>query len=226
MKDSKGKLWIGTRNGLFVEGRDNQFSYFSTQSNPALSNNRIRNIYQNSDSTYLIGTSSGLNIFNDNKNTIEYLGIEDGLNSDVIYSLEIDDEDDLWVTTGKGISLIDKDKKISNFQDKNELKENSFFANASMKTESGDIYFGGKSGITKFNPTKVKAINNVETPFITKLEVLKRDDEPGFELDYPLTDNYELTHRQCNFIISFSSINYTNPDNLSLIHISEPTRPY
>jgi len=213
LKDSTGQLWIGTQNGLYVGDSSNLFTYYSTKTYPSLSNNRVRNIYQYSRSLFLIGTSSGINIFDIDKKSIEYIDIKSNLQNDVIYSLEVDQDGEVWVSTNKGISLITKDRKILNFNVDDGLQGNEFNTNASAKDINGDLYFGGLYGISKFNPQKVKQLKQIDAPIITGLEILPHKEEKGFILEYPLNDFYEFTYAQCNFIVSFSSINFNNPEN-------------
>ena len=212
-KDNRGRLWVATRGGLFIQESDRVFSYLSTNTNPALSNNRIRSIYQQSDSTYLIGTSSGVNILDDYNNTVRYIDKNSGLKNDVIYSLELDADGDIWVATNKGVSLIDQDGLISNFHPSDGLEELDFNENASMKDGDGHIYFGGISGISTFDPKKAKEDHVVRSPIITKLEVLPHQGESGLILSFPLKSLYEFSSAQCNYLINFTSVNYTSSDN-------------
>ena len=63
LKDKKGRLWVSTTNGLYVKEIGKEAQVFNAETEPALSNNRVRGIYQYSDSIFLIGTSLGLNIY-------------------------------------------------------------------------------------------------------------------------------------------------------------------
>ena len=130
----------------------------------------------------------------------------------MIYSLELDDDGDIWVATDKGISQIDHDGLISNFHSFDGLVERDFNENASMKDRDGHIYFGGISGISTFDPKKVKEDHVVRTPIITKIEILPHQDKKGLILKYPLKTFYEFS-AQCVFMIGFTSVNYTSPDD-------------
>ena len=154
-----------------------------------------------------------MNIFDYSKKRIEYIDLGSGLESDVIYSLELDDDGEVWVATNKGISLIANDGRISNFHPKDGFYEREFNDNASVKTENGDIYFGGMSGISAFSPAKAKQPQAIGSPMITKIEILPYKDEEGFVLGFPLKSSYELSYTQCNLIINFTSVNYRNPEN-------------
>lgn len=213
LKDSFGRLWIGTQNGIFVRDSAGHFTHYSTMTIPALSNNRIRNISQRSDSIFLIGTSSGLNLFNYEESEIEYVDVGSGLDNDVIYSLEIDEDGEIWVSTNKGISLITNEQNVLNFNVYDGLQGSEFNTNASAQSKNGEFFFGGLYGISRFYPKKVKEPQEIKSPIITKIEILPHEDERGFILDYPLKAFYEFAYSQCNFIISFTSINYTNPEN-------------
>ena len=216
--DTRSKLWIGTKNGLFVEQDDGSYLCFSTRSDPALSNSRIRNINQVSDSIYYIGTSSGINVFDYYNKSVAYIDASNGLNNDVIYGLEIDADLDIWVSTTKGISMIDGDGRISNYYPNDGFFEQEFTVNASAKDDNGNIYFGGLSGVTYFDPLKAKNLDEVKTPIITKIEILPQRGEEEFVLKYPLSKSHEFTHAQSNFIINFTSVDFTNPENKSFYY--------
>jgi len=61
MQDDKGKLWIGTRNGLSCYDGYNIVSYFNQRENPhSLSHNFIKALYQDSKKRIWIGTYEGI----------------------------------------------------------------------------------------------------------------------------------------------------------------------
>ncbi|NJO90187.1 MAG: hypothetical protein HC831_15510, partial [Chloroflexia bacterium] len=68
LKDTKGRLWVGTKNGLNVQfpGFDGFKRYFNNQeNNQSLSNNRIICIYQDNKNRIWIGTDNGLNLYDE-----------------------------------------------------------------------------------------------------------------------------------------------------------------
>ena len=61
MQDDKGRLWIGTRNGLSCYDGYNIVSYFNQKDNPySLSHNFIKALYQDSKKRIWIGTYEGI----------------------------------------------------------------------------------------------------------------------------------------------------------------------
>ncbi len=211
--DTSNNLWVGTQNGLFLKNPEGEVRYFSTTTDLALSHNSVRCIKQFSDSEILVGTSAGLNKVNVSSDAIHYLERKDGLDNDVIYSIEIDSDNDVWIGTNQGISLIDNDLNIINYNIYDGLQASEFNTNASAKDNDGYFYFGGISGISKFNPIDVK--NSIDTirPILTEIEILPHDHIEGLTFSYPLKESYKFENEECNFVIRFSNINFRNPEN-------------
>lgn len=211
--DAENNLWIGTQDGLYSHRPNGKVSYHSTQSDNPISHNRIRSLKLLSDSILLVGTSSGLNYYNISKGTNSIIGIEYGLKNDVINSIEIDKEDDIWVSTNMGISLIDKDFDIINYNEFDGLPGNEFNTNASTLDADGYLYFGSLNGLAKFNSISAKNIVTEINPVITEIEILPHDEFQGVVHSYPLKKSYTFKNEHSNFIIRFSNINFNNPEN-------------
>ena len=82
IKDRKGKLWIGTQNGLFVyDGK--RTKRFSTSN--GLGNNCIRSLVEDGEGQIWVGTSVGISRIN-KEGIVTNLGVNDGVSDD--YMLE------------------------------------------------------------------------------------------------------------------------------------------
>ncbi len=221
-EDDNENLWIGTQAGIYYyDTQEKIYSHYSTTSTPNISNDYIRVIHQSSDSILWIGTSAGLNKLNIPNNTITKYYSQEGLPNDVIYSIEEDLEGDLWMGTNKGISAFIRDSFFINFNKYDGLQDNEFNTNASLEDSNGYMYFGGLKGINKFDPIQLKRFSPKNTPFITRLEIIPHDNSNGSVYNFPLKEKYNLSFLECNFIISFSSINFENPENTQYYYILE-----
>ena len=212
-KDKQGRLWIGTRKGLYRKTEGELKLIFSTETLPALSNNRVRSIKQYSDSIYLIGTSLGLNVYNEKADSLWWIDTKSGLENDVIYSLEVDNEGEYWVSTNKGLSLIRASGEVWNYNRYDGLQIGEFNAYASGRDTEGYLYFGGITGFSMFNPNELKKTKDNSKPLITGLEVLPQGDFEGKKYTYPLEKSYEFESDYKNIAVSFTNINFDNPEN-------------
>jgi len=116
VKDRKGRLWIGTFNGLslYAHGQFKNF-YASDNDQYSLSNNSIRPIFQDKRGSIWIGTYfGGVNIMDDDIPTFKnfsHLAHHNSLSYNVVSSFEEDDKGHLIVgTEGGGINYLDRNR--------------------------------------------------------------------------------------------------------------------
>lgn len=106
-QDSKGLMWIGTRDGLNVYN-GYKFEVFSHDlaDTTSISNNVIHTILEYDDTTLLIGTADGLNIFHSPSQTFK--NILKGESKNSVRSIAVSDNH-IWAGTEDGVIRIDKD---------------------------------------------------------------------------------------------------------------------
>ncbi|PCJ00616.1 MAG: hypothetical protein COB15_02260 [Flavobacteriales bacterium] len=99
----QNKIWVGSKNGvkIYLKGKLNNLyptnKYLTSQ---------ITSLAKLNKETLLIGTKPyGLIIFKDNK-IIDIIDKEDGLTSNLIKSIHVDNEKTIWVGTNKGLNRI------------------------------------------------------------------------------------------------------------------------
>ncbi|HZQ48257.1 MAG TPA: two-component regulator propeller domain-containing protein, partial [Verrucomicrobiae bacterium] len=107
-QDRKGRLWVGTQNGLAYQTEDHVWKSLTTHD--GLSANIIRAIADDADGNLWVGTEGGgLNCLRDGKITV--FRKKDPLMSDDVSSLYADDDGVLWIgTTSSGLSRYYKGK--------------------------------------------------------------------------------------------------------------------
>lgn len=182
-EDFQGNIVIGTfEGGLSIfNKKENKFSNFKNNpSNPkSLSNNNVWGILFDSNNRLWLGTQGGLNF-------VEYIGSNfifhhfenaSGLPSNFIFGLEEDKQGNIWISTFKGMAMLNKyvfkeliksNPEISTyknnpfsplfkaFDESNGISGSEFNQGAFFKSEDGTIYFGGMSGLTYFHPDSIQ----------------------------------------------------------------------
>jgi signal transduction histidine kinase/ligand-binding sensor domain-containing protein len=97
-----GYLWLGTLGGLArFDGME--FTVFNTVNTTELKSNRVRVLFEDSDSNLWIGTEHG-GLTRYRHGVFTNYSVNDGLPSDTILSLAGDDQGDIWVGTTEGLA--------------------------------------------------------------------------------------------------------------------------
>lgn len=77
----------------------------------------------------------------------------EGLCDNVIFGIEVDRRNALWLSTGDGLSRFDPDAEhFTNFYVEDGLPANGFFWGASNHSAKGEMFFGGTEGLVHFFP--------------------------------------------------------------------------
>jgi signal transduction histidine kinase/CheY-like chemotaxis protein len=211
-EDNQGNLWIGTdANGLFklnIEKEDFKAYTYKNEEN-SISGNSIKSLYYN-DNVLWVGTNGdGLSVFDIKNEKFHHFTEKEGLANDVVYGILPDKDNNLWLSSNKGITKfsIDRDSfkspQIVNYDNYAGLAT-EFNTGAYFKNTNGDLYFGGLEGFYWFNPNAIKENLILPKTTITKFDVLNES--------RPLLANTELKHNQNTLTFTFSSLQFALPE--------------
>jgi len=218
-EDETGALWIGTDGaGLSrYDRRSSTFShYVNDPSDPtSLSSNTPWAIHQDRRGGFWIGTQSdGLNYWDPlDRQALKpkfkrYLRGE-GLPSSVVYGILEDDQDNLWLSTSRGLTRLHPPTgRLKNYDITHGLQGNDFNFGAQFRSRDGRMFFGGSNGFNVFHPEDVR--DNEHAPPVVLTEFLK------FNQSVPLgglTDGVpiELSYKDSVVAFEFAALDFTAP---------------
>lgn len=227
--DSKQNLWIGTFGGglnlLKNKGENDpkkmQFEVFkhSHQHSKSISSNFVNTIFEDSENNIWVGTQNGINKFNPKNKSFEYFTTNHGLADNIVKGILEDNSGKLWISTQNGISRLNtNNKSIKNYYSNDGLQDDIFNLNACYKGSNSLLYFGGKNGITYFNPEDINERKIIYTPYLKELIINNRHIKPKDKYDNITILNSSLLNGKeitipsgfNSFSLSFSSISFGN----------------
>lgn len=127
----------------------------------------------NDGNIWLATNGSGLFIFD--YESIKTINAQShGLKSNFCYSIEIDDQNKVWVGHKGGLSCYNPKNNQVNIIDQNHGMFFDFQPNAALKDENGEIWFGTDQNLVRYNPSK--DIHNSVAPMIN-IETVSIEDE-------------------------------------------------
>ncbi len=224
MKSKTGDFWGATNSGEVF-----QFTYDSTRyqikTNLAVFNKQLNkkvkgsiNVIHKGNTDYLwLGTfGSGLVRVNLNNNEIDIFDTKKGLPNSVVYGILEDRNKHLWLSTNKGLSKFDPEtESVVNFTEKDGLMSDEFNTGAFLKTENGEMYFGGIFGFNHFFPETLKETKTDIRIFITDFRVSGHSVHPDSDntiLQVPasLTNEVRLDYSDRNIFFRFATSDLAN----------------
>ncbi len=200
--DSKNIVWVGSRGkGITkINGAKIEKININQKITPTA-------IIEDTKGNLWIGTEGkGVMIFNGDT-IIKKYGVSNGLLSDYISLLNIDNNGNIWIGTNKGLNKYDfKQDQFYSFSEKMGYVGIESKPHATYKDKDGNLWFGTIKGAVKLN-IKEEKVNQLEP--ITQIT--------GFSVnleDRSMIPSLELSYKEKSIVFNYSSICLTNPDEV------------
>lgn len=210
-------IWIGTRNeGLYKYNHiSKSLSQYTANDKSQLPINNISIIFKDTSENLWIGTyGAGICKLNKANNTFETYDSNNGLNNLDICGILQDSENNIWITTQAGVSMLEeKTKHFINYTKENGLPLRNINMRAFYKDSDGILYVGGGNGFVSFNPEERPVNHYVPQIVITDFEIAG-DDKGTEEVKNKIKEKNKITlnYKQSYFSISYSALNYIYPN--------------
>jgi signal transduction histidine kinase/streptogramin lyase len=222
-EDLEKNVWISTTTGLnFYDCKTNSFKTY------IFNNNVIAGFCKDKDGNLWVGTSTNGVYFCKPDGTILYTyNISNGLPSNIIQSIIVDNAGNIWISSNGGISRFDHNtKKIRNYSKEDGLQGDQFKQQSSLITHKGEIYFGGYNGFNSFYPDSLKDNDFVPPVYITDFQIFNKPVHfgyPGDQFQSYIGEAKEITlkWKQSVFSFTFSAINYSHSEKNQYAYIME-----
>lgn len=230
LESNDGVFFVGTGNGFikFNEstGEFKRFNYNSKNSS-SISHNWIWVIHRDNSGNIWLGTrGGGLNKFNIQSGEFERFTEDQGLPSNVIVGILEDSDNNLWLSTQKGISKFNlENHSIRNYTPNDNLQGFEFNGGAFCKAKDGIMYFGGTNGFNEFDPKYMYDNPNIPNIVISDMQILNKsvtigEDSP-LKKKITFTQSIELSYYQNSFSFEFSALNFSYSEDNQYAYILE-----
>jgi ligand-binding sensor domain-containing protein/serine phosphatase RsbU (regulator of sigma subunit) len=207
-EDSKGKIWIGTKQKGITVCENNAYKKIGAEQ--GLTFNSISSIAEDKTGKIWIGTEGGGAYVYDNDAFSKYKVI-DGLISDFITLINVDDNGNVWLGTNKGLSKYDVTKKTFLSYAKNDgFTGIETKADASYRDTEGNLWFGTVNGVFKYTPKFDNTIS--QEPLLQFISV--KVNGKAFEVTSEVP---ELSYKENSLRFDFIGISLSNPDEVKYL---------
>ena len=153
-------LWVSSRSGLLLI--DPEQINLKVRYLPSF---RIEHFYREGSVFWLATYGDGLVKWNREDNTISKYGKQHGLINEKLMAVYADKENNLWVSTNKGLARFNrKEETFRVFLETEGIAHNEFNFNSHFQDDDGRLFFGGLNGVTSFYPSKITSDAEVKYP--------------------------------------------------------------
>ncbi|TLX78230.1 response regulator [Labilibacter sediminis] len=221
-KDFKGNMWFATYKGLYkLNPNDLTFSSLADLGIVTpLACDILLNLELDKNGNLWFGTPCGLYKLDlnrvDRPKLLAY-NKDNGLADDYINGILVSDDGLIWCSTNAGISSLNPESnQLLNFDKADGLGDASFSEGACYKDKKGNLYFGGYSALTFFNPKEIKKNNYNPSVVISNFSILNNEvsvNGSGSILNKTINEisRLELGHKELEFSFKVASLDYKAP---------------
>lgn len=186
----------------------------------SLRNNNLFSIAADKQGMIWLATAGGgVNMFNPGTGKCKAFTVSNGLPSNIICGILIDNHDNIWISTLNGLAKYNrKTQTFKVFDIFDGLQGNEFQKQVCCKTTSGHMLFGGSNGFNYFHPDSIKDNPIVPRVIITDFRIFNKpvgihDKGSPLMQAVSLTQKLTLTHKQSFITFQFIAINFTSSEN-------------
>lgn len=229
LEDKNGDIWIGSYSrGLnLYDKKKKTFKVFNEVSGYK-GIDKISSLYEDIDGNLWIGTfGGGIVFFNTKEHRFTAYREDEGLANDVVNGIQPDSKGNLWISTNKGLSKFNLEKKtFKNFDTEDGLQSYEFRKGASFRTINGEVLFGGINGFNFFHPDSIH-----DNPYIPEIvftdfqifnkPVIVRATNSPLQKPISVSEELILSYKHSVFTIEFSALNFTLPRKNQYAYILE-----
>lgn len=232
-RDNQNRFWVASDAGGInqLQFKDGKFSVRKAVFSDvimSITNEYITSAHQSNRGDLWFGThGAGLLRVKNEGGDITIFSKSEGLPNDVVYSIVEDDNNQIWVSTNKGIASINYlNNAVSTYTKLDGLLSNEFNLGAGFKDGDGRIYFGGIKGYNHFIPTELDTDDNDINVKFTSLkldnEEIKPGDEEGFlTKTIGFTREIILPYRHKSLLLEFAQNNLGYTDEVEYKYVLE-----
>ena len=220
-EDKKGRLWFGTENqGICVLDLENNkvkiYTHDEKNAN-TLSHNDVKSIVFVDNYAWIATNGGGLNRLDLSTDSIKVYTMEDGLSSNALMAMLRDKQNNLWISSTRGLMKFNLANGAIEIYDKSQgIQGTEFKYNAECQLSDGRMMFGGVDGLTVFHPDSIRNSNIIPSVVFTDFKIFNESVVPSdkgslLQKHINFTDQIVLKHNQSVFTIEFASLDYNAP---------------
>jgi signal transduction histidine kinase/ligand-binding sensor domain-containing protein/DNA-binding response OmpR family regulator len=213
-EDSYGLLWVGTANGgLFRYSKDRKsvtHYIFESEDSSEVSFTTILDIHEDKKGTLWFASNTGLNKYDRSTNKFTIISGKIGPSSYGAFAILEDDNDKLWLSNPQGVSKYDPETNMFRHYDATYgLPENGLGDFMGYKNEDGEMFFGGKEGLVRFHPDRIK--DNLFIPPIVINTFKIFNEEVKLDTAINVKKRIDLNYSENSFSFEFTALNFVSP---------------
>ncbi|BFT29857.1 hybrid sensor histidine kinase/response regulator [Alteromonas sp. D210916BOD_24] len=212
-KDKHGNMWVGTGKGVNLWDKETEkFTSFTSDIYQPMSllGNIVQDIHQSAKGDIWIATQKGLNLYVSEKNGFRHFSEDNGLPTSLIRGIADGENDNLWLTTNKGIYLFNPSNgETINYQDNPAEEGKNYYASSLLRAADNTLFSSSQRGIEYFSYSESQQAPIESNIVLTGFSKMGRDEK--LEKPYAYVSDIYLSYLDYFFTLEFSLLDFAAP---------------
>lgn len=210
-----GRMWIATDGGgiVVLDPNSGETEIFEHDPNndQSLSSNNVISLLNEGGIVWAGTRDRGANRFDVATTSFRRYTRAAGLASDLVYGMLADEQGNIWLSGGKGLSVLDPESGgVQIYDSTHGLQSDDFNSGAYLELSDGTFLFGGNNGFNAFYPGRIYG-NSYEPP--VRITQFSKFNQP-VALPEPVyrSRSIELNHNDSVIGFEFAVMDFTAPE--------------
>ncbi len=218
--DNENRMWFGTNNGHIGYIQNGKITNYGI--NEGIKRSVIKSIAHDKHNQLWAATEGeGLFIADLNSNFITFNQIKkkDGINSNNIYLLTFDKQDQLWLGAGGGVDRVSFTKSgaisdIKHFGQNEGFLGGETCTNAISVSTNGDLWIGTLDGLNRYTPAKSKINTIAPRLSMSDITLFYESITEGVNDWYNINNTVNFDYNENHISFHFEGVNLKNPEEV------------
>ena len=242
-EDSKQNLYITSNQGVsIIDLKAYDFSgsppvikfrnLVHRENRNSLSSNDVYCVKEDNEGNLWFGMlGSGMDKLDMETGKFSNYSTKDGFPGNSVTSILVDSLNNLWLATDKGLAKFNPETKEVIVFDQKDGLQNKSLKSWAIKTQDGEMFFGGPGGFNSFYPERIINGQNQNKPpvVITGLKIFNKPVKINEQFNGRVllpdnigeTNELQLTYRENYFTFEFIALDFTAPEKNSYAYMME-----
>jgi len=191
-EDHQGQLWAGSSAGLLVRHKDGRWLRFTEKEGLRPFTVRGLDFMKDGSAWVHYQEPNGLTrirLEGDRIKILDQRNQGQGLRSNLVYAVRVDDKDQVWITTDQGLDRLEPPLHVGRY----EGMTSEDCAIHALMTEGGKVWVGTSSGLVQYDDLGMDHVSEPPQAHVLQMTFGKQTLEPPFGLINPIpTDDANL----------------------------------
>lgn len=212
-EDVLGNIWIASNGGgLMILDPENEVVTtlrHNAEERSTIASDNLVSVSKGARGMWVGARDAGLSLVDPTTLEVTRITKEDGLSSVAAYGVLEDDNLGVWVSGGKGLSVLREESQWDIYDTSHGLQADDFNSGAYLRMMDGTFLYGGNSGFNAFNPLDIQS-----STFAPKVELTgfkKLNKKVPLDRSFYGFSQIEIEHNDYVVEFEYGAMDYASP---------------